>query len=70
LCKLSGTKSIFLDVGGADEVRHLTRSLGRAFAVEEKEAPEPEPEAEGPSSVTHLPTSKFVTSEFIAEIRE
>ena len=64
---LNQTKDIFLDVGGADEVRNFTKGLGRAFVVE-REEPEPEVDA-GPADITHLPTSKFVTSELIAEIR-
>ncbi|MCZ6679482.1 MAG: caspase family protein [Candidatus Poribacteria bacterium] len=66
LSKINQTKDVFLDVGGVDEIRNLTRRLGRAFAVEKVEA-EPA-ESGGPGHITQLPTSKFVTSEFIVEI--
>ena len=66
LGRIDQTKDVFLDVGGADEVRDLTRALGRAFVVESVDR-ESESEEES-TNITHLPTSKFVTSELIAEI--
>ena len=58
---LNRTKEIFLSVGGIAEVNNFTKSLGRTFAVEAANR-----DSEGS---THLPTSRWVTSELIAEIR-
>jgi hypothetical protein len=67
--KLNNTQEAFLDVGGSKEVRSITTALGRAFVVERKEEPKPE-DPQASTIITHLPTSKFVTSEFFAEVQE
>ena len=58
---LNRTKDIFLSVGGVNEIHSFTKGLGRAFIVEGTDR-----EME---NIIHLPTSKWVTSELIAEIR-
>jgi len=67
LSNLSQKTNPFLGFDGAAGVRSLTRGLMRAFVVEKKEEPVEQVQS---TSVSHLDTSKFVTSELFAEIRE